>query len=292
MIPKGKILIIGGAEDKGGEESPDIKDSNSAYEEFEILKNLVPADKHARKVEIITSASSVPDEVREMYKKAFKKMGYGNIGFIDINDKLEARKKEYYKRVEHASTILFSGGDQFRISTILGGTEIVDLIKEKYMHDSNFIVAGTSAGAMAIPKVMINEGGTDEALLDRRIRTSAGLGILEHCIVDTHFIKRGRFGRLAHAVIVNPGQLGIGLGEDTALLIKNGTDAECYGSGMVVVIDGKAIEQTNIADVAEGEPVFVENLRVHLLVKGCRFSLKDRRLEVPAILPKKKKAIA
>jgi cyanophycinase len=205
------------------------------------------------------------------------------VGFISINDVNEAREASYISRVREANVVFFTGGDQFRISAIIGGTEIAEIIRDRYKHDSSFIVAGTSAGAMAMSKIMICAGGTEEALIDKDVHIASGLGLLEYCIVDTHFIKRGRIGRLSHAVIINPGQLGVGLGEDTALLIRNGTDAECFGSGMVVIIDGKHIDQTNITEVEEGDPVFVGNLIVHLLIKGCRFSLKERQLENPAI---------
>jgi cyanophycinase len=126
-------------------------------------------------------------------------------------------------------------------------------------------------------------GGLTEALIYRNLSTSSGLGLLPNYIIDTHFIKRGRFGRLAHAIIMNPEQLGIGLGEDTALIINNGAQAECRGSGMVVIIDGRQINQTNITQVEEGEAVFVDNLKVHLLVKGCRFSIEKGELINPAI---------
>ncbi|MBA3705198.1 MAG: cyanophycinase, partial [Bacteroidetes bacterium] len=243
MKPKGKIVIIGGAEDKGDDGSTRKEKIYEWYEEFEILKELLPIQRSSnKKIEIITTASKVQDEIKTVYKKAFHKLGYSNIGFMAINDKIEAKEKKNIDRVQKASTILFSGGDQFRLSTILGGTKLMDIIKEKYFTDGNFIVAGTSAGAMAISKTMITEGGVSEVLVDTDIKTSAGLGFLEYCIVDTHFIKRGRFSRLAHAIIINPGQLGIGLGEDAALVIRNGEDAECYGSGMIVLIDGKYIE--------------------------------------------------
>ena len=130
-------------------------------------------------------------------------------------------------------------------------------------------------------------GGISEALLGSDLHTASGLGLLENCIIDTHFIKRGRFSRLAHAVVINPGNLGIGLGEDTALIITNGCEAECRGSGMVVIIDGAEIEQTNISEVEENAPVYVENFKVHLLVEDCRFNLETRRMSVSAIKPKK-----
>lgn len=168
------------------------------------------------------------------------------------------------------------------MATILGGTDLIDSIRQRYIDDEHFIVAGTSAGAMVMSSIMITEGGVEEALIDEDLKTSSGFGFLQHCIVDTHFIKRGRFGRLAHAIIIHPEQLGVGLGEDTALIIRNGSEAECRGSGMVVIIDGRLMRQTNISSALPGEPVFVENLKVHLLVKGCRFSIKTRKLYNPA----------
>jgi cyanophycinase len=281
MTPKGKLLIIGGAEDKE-DDPPNIIESMREYTRYEILTELLP-DCRNKKIEIVTTGSEVPSEVKKVYQKVFHKIGYGNINFLNINTRVEAQKPNYMVRVEEAGAVFFTGGDQFRLSTILGGTPIIDIIKRRYQEDSNFIVAGTSAGAMVMSGVMIAGGGLTEALVYRNLIITAGLGFLTSSIIDTHFIKRGRFGRLAHAIIMNPEKLGIGLGEDTALIIKNGTDAECRGSGMVVIIDGRHILQTNIAKVREGEAVYVENLKVHLLVKGCRFSLKTRKLIKPGV---------
>ncbi len=281
MYPKGKLLIIGGAEDKV-DAPPDMIDQMNEFTRYEILSELLTCSQN-RKIEIVTTGSEVPDEVKKMYQKVFHEMGYTNLGFLPITERNEARKKSYLARAEEAAVIFFSGGDQFRLSTILGGTPFVDIIKQRYQDDSEFVVAGTSAGAMTMSSVMISQGDLTEALIYRNLMTSAGFGLLPTCIIDTHFIKRGRFGRLAHAIIMNPGKLGIGLGEDTALIIKKGSEAECRGSGMVVIIDGRNIGQTNITTVKEGEGVYVENLKVHLLVKGCKFSINSRKLANPAI---------
>jgi cyanophycinase len=280
MIPKGKLLIIGGAEDKVGQ-PPEIKEHLKEFTRYEILSELLPA--HHKKIEMITTGSEFQEEVKKTYQKVFHAIGYSNLGFMPIKERMDAQNKSYLKRAEEAGAVFFTGGDQFRLSTIIGGTKMAEIIKHRYINDHEFIVGGTSAGAMVMSTVMITEGGLTEALMYRNITTSSGLGFLNGCIVDTHFIKRGRFARLAHAIVMNPEQLGIGLGEDTALIIKNGSDAECRGSGMVVIIDGRHIHQTNIASVAEGEAVFVENLKVHLLVKGCHFSIKTRKLANPAI---------
>lgn len=280
MIPKGKLLIIGGAEDKVGQ-PPDMIEQVKEFTRYEILTELLPDCKN-KKIEIITTGSEVPNEVKKTYQRCFHALGFDNLGFLPIQERSETNNKNFLERAEKAGVIFFTGGDQFRLSTILGGTPFVDIIKERYHKDTNFVVAGTSAGAMVMSSIMIMGGELTEALIYRNLHIASGLGFLPTCIVDTHFIKRGRFGRLAHAIIMNPEQLGIGLGEDTALIIKNG-EAECRGSGMVVIIDGRGITQTNITTVQEGQPVFVENLKVNILIKGCRYYIDKRELANPAI---------
>lgn len=287
MMPKGTLLIIGGAENKGGNKASDIVIKNSEIKHFEILKMLINGKE---KVEIITTASQYQKEVKEVYQRAFNKIGFKNTGFISIEEKSEASQSKYLKRIQIANAIFFSGGDQSRLSRILGGTPLIDLIAKRYIEDENLVLAGTSAGAMAMSKTMISGGGSNEALFKNDLKTKTGFGVLEHCIVDTHFIKRGRFSRLAHAVLINPGQLGVGLGEDTALIVKNGKDAECLGSGMVVIIDSTGVGQSNISEEENKCGVFVENLKVHLLVKGCLFNLKTRMLAKPAMNTIMKKA--
>lgn len=286
MIPKGTLLIIGGGEDKGDDETPEMESKSRDFKHFEILELLLEGNK---RIDIITTGSEMQDDVKKKYNQAFDKLGFEDIGFIPIQNKSEARLKKYISQVEKSDVIFFSGGDQFRLSTILGGTPLIDVISKRYFEDKNVVVAGTSAGAMVMSRIMINDGGTNEALLKNDTKTSSGFGLLDYCIIDTHFIHRGRFGRLAHAIIINPDQLGVGLGEDTALIVTNGKDAECLGSGMVVIIDGSEMGQSNINEVKDDHNIFVENLKVHLLVKGCRFDLKTRKLANPAINPKKKK---
>lgn len=280
MIPKGTLLIIGGAEDKVDNIALSIEKKKREFKHFAILHLLL---KGKKKVEIITTASMYQDKVKEIYQRTFDKIGFMNTGFIQINNKDEAVLSDYIKRVELADVVFFSGGDQLRLSNILGGTQLIDIIKKRYYEDESFVVAGTSAGAMVMSKIMIIGGGKQEVVFRNDLKIATGFGLLEHCIIDSHFIKRGRFGRLAHAVIINPGQLGIGLGDDTALIIKNGDDAECVGSGAVVIIDCTNMGQSNIAEEEQDEcGVFVENLVVHLMVKGCRFNLKSRLIATPA----------
>ena len=282
MKPKGKVLIIGGSEDRGSENTPDMKGLGKEYQNFEILKELLPSGGSKKKIIIVSTASSVPDEMNEMYSKAFGELGFKSLEFVDIKTKEEAADPRYGDMVADAHAVFFTGGDKFSLAATLGGTEFIQCIRDKFNHDPDFVVAGTSAGAMAMSRIMIAQGGIHEALLKDDLRITSGLGIFDTCIIDTHFVKRGRFGRLSNAIIMNPEALGIGLGEDTALIIRNGEEAECRGSGAVIVIDGQAIRQTNIAEAADDEALYVENLIVHILAKGCRFSVKNREFVKPA----------
>lgn len=275
---KGKLLIIGGAEDTGDiDQQRKKKQMNREFEKFEILKELLSASRN-KKIIVITTGSNIPEAVKKVYLRAFKKIDHADIEFLHIKTKLQAQQKKYLDKIKRAGSIFFSGGDQFRLSTILGGSPMLELIVKRYHQEEDFLIAGTSAGAMVMSAIMLKGGGIEEALFNRDLKLAAGFGLIPNCIIDTHFIKRGRFGRLAHAVITNPGQLGIGLGEDTALIIRKGKEAECHGSGMVVIIDGKRIKNTNIISVSNDQPIYVENLLVHLLVKDCRFSLSSRKL--------------
>lgn len=138
-------------------------------------------------------------------------------------------------------------------------------------------MAGTSAGAMAMSNTMIYEGDASRAHLKGEVKITTGLGFMQNVIFDSHFEKRGRFGRLSQAVGANPSCIGIGLGEDTGMLITEGNNMEAIGSGMVVIIDGHDIRHSNIADIPEGNPMSVENIRVHLCAKGNGFMVQERK---------------
>jgi cyanophycinase len=293
QIPKGTLILIGGAEDRGSNEIA-IQERNKQFVHFEIIKELLPKKKKNKKhiLEIITTASEDPNGVMDTYSHAFKKVGFNEVRYINMQSNPPQHNPGIIKRINNAHAVLFSGGDQFRLSTILGNTDVIDAIMKKYYDDPDFIVAGTSAGAMAAAAIMIYEGQNDEAVLKDTVRMSSGLGFINHCIVDTHFVKRGRFGRLAEALLMNPSCIGIGLGEDTALIIKKGNEAECSGSGMVTILDGRDIAHTNISYAEPGTPLCIENLRVHILVKGNGFLLKERKFIVSKADLKKEKSIA
>lgn len=269
MNPKGKLLIIGGKEDKD-DSKLEMEGKNKEFSSLEILK-LLASDKN-RRIEVITTASSEPESMRDTYEKTFAEIGYTNFGFMHISNNQPDKDLD---RVGNAGVVFFTGGDQNRICKELNETPVHKLLMEKYHHEEGFLIAGTSAGAMCMPEIIIDEAEDGEAILKGDIQLGPGLNLLPGCMVDTHFIHRGRFGRLSHAVIIRQDCLGIGLGEDTALLIENGYKATCKGSGMVVIIDPKNISRTNIETVEKGDPVFAENLVVHLYTDGCRFDLRQ-----------------
>lgn len=274
-VPKGKLLIIGGKEDRNGTEV-EIKDKNKNFIPHEILQLLVK-DK-ADRIEVITTASSEPESMRETYTKTFKEIGYTNFGFIHFAGNAE---DEYVQRIRKSKAVFFTGGDQNRICKEIKNTGICDVLMEKYLGEKDFMIAGTSAGAMCMPEIIICEAEDDEAILENDIKLASGLELLSGCIVDTHFVHRGRFGRLAHAVMLHRECFGIGLGEDTALLIEEGKKAICKGSGMVIILSAKEIRQTNIETVEEGHPVYGENIKVHLITDGCSINLESGEFQAP-----------
>ena len=172
--------------------------------------------------------------------------------------------------------MLFSGGNQMRLSATFGGTDFIKIVHRRYQEEK-FVIAGTSAGAMAMSTTMIYEGNATRAHLKGEVKISTGLGFLNGVIIDSHFEKRGRFGRLSQAVATNPSSIGIGLGEDTGMLITEGNLMEAIGSGLVIIIDGHNIRHSNIADIPEGNPISIENLVVHFCEKGNGYILGERK---------------
>jgi cyanophycinase len=177
---------------------------------------------------------------------------------------------------------MFSGGNQLRLTATFGGTGFLEKLLERYWNEPDFLVAGTSAGAMAMSNTMIYEGNATRAHLKGEVKITTGLGFIDDVIIDSHFEKRGRFGRLAQAVAANPSAIGIGLGEDTGMLITNGHRMEAIGSGLVMIIDGHDIRHSNIADIPDGCPISIENLKVHFCEKGNGYLLNEKKF-VPEV---------
>ena len=276
--PKGKLIAIGGAEDKGTNlETGEFYRNNLNFFELGILRRVVQeAGGPSARIEVITTASMIPYEVGENYLDAFGKIGCTNIGLLHIRTRQDAMNSEFIDRIRQCDAVMFSGGNQLRLSATDGGTEFLTILKKRYQEES-FVIAGTSAGAMAMSNTMIYEGNATRAHLKGEVKITTGLGFLNTVIIDSHFEKRGRFGRLAQAVATNPSCIGIGLGEDTGMLITEGNKMEAIGSGLVIIIDGHDIIHSNIADIPEGNPISLENLKVHFCEKGNGYLIRERK---------------
>jgi len=275
---KGKIIAIGGAEDKGlNPERGEFQQQNLNYVELGILRRIVEeAGGIDAKIEVITTASTIPFEVGNNYLNAFGKIGCTNIGVMHIQTREQALDKDCVKRISECDGVMFSGGNQKRLASIFKDTEFLETILRRY-YKEKFVIAGTSAGAMAMSCTMIYEGNASRAHLKGEVKTTRGLGFMDNVIFDSHFEKRGRFGRLAQVVAANPNCIGVGLGEDTGMIITQGNRMEAIGSGLVMILDGHEISHTNIANIPTGNPLSVENLKVHFCARGNGYLIKERK---------------
>ncbi|PCH99220.1 MAG: cyanophycinase [Bacteroidetes bacterium] len=276
-IPRGKLIAIGGAVNKGDNEELESSEqsSNDFFELGILARMLKELPEPGSRIEIITTASEIPEETGQRYVEAFARLDHSNTDVIHIQNRDDVDDPAYAARIFTAGAVLFTGGNQLRLSSIFGGTNFIDVMHKKYMQEE-FIIAGTSAGAMAMSNIMI-QGSSSVALLKNEVKISRGLGFIKEVTIDSHFVKRGRFSRLFQAVATNPVCVGIGLGEDTGLLITEGNKMEAIGSGLVIIVDGQNIRHSNIASARDNEPISIENLVVHILVNGNGYILSERK---------------
>ncbi len=275
---KGTLIPIGGNEDKGDRNTHEKY--NLEYVEEGILSHVVKecGGKNS-KIIVIPTASSIPVEVGENYIDAFTKLGCTNIHVLDIRSKEDSEKPESIDLIKTADCIMFSGGDQSKISNKIGGTTIHNILLDRYKNEEGFVIAGTSAGAMVMANEMIAGGSSTDAFIKGAVKMREGLGLIPELVFDTHFIQRGRFGRQSEAVAKYPNLLGIGLAEDTGLIIKN-NEFVVIGSGMIIVFDPKTLTHNNEELLSEGTPMTMANLTVHVLSNGDRFNIDNRKVKV------------
>lgn len=284
MNIQGKLIIIGGAVDKGSFTETDL-DKNAAknlnFFEAGILKRIIDESKYktASRIEVVTTASKIPKEIGPEYVKALHYLGADNVDVLNIERREQASEPEVIDRLKAADVVMFTGGDQLRLTSILGGTLFHDILLDKY-HNEDFVYAGTSAGAAAASNNMIYQGSSSEALLKGEVKITSGLGLIDGVIIDTHFVQRGRIGRLFQAVVGNPKVLGIGLGEDTGLLITNNSMMEAIGSGLVILVDGKEIKDTNLTQVELGQPISINHLVTHVMSINDTFDLTTFKMTI------------
>ncbi|WP_017415570.1 cyanophycinase [Clostridium tunisiense] len=264
MEPKleGNLIIIGGAEDKKGEK--------------EILKEVCSKlDRENEKLVIATVATELPEEVGKEYTKIFKNLGVKNISILDIQDRAHAFEEKNVNMLKAASIVFFTGGDQLKITSLLGGTPLYKVIKD--INEEGCIFVGTSAGASVMSDTMIISGADDDSPKKCTIKMAPGLGLIKDVIIDQHFAQRGRVGRLLGAIAENPECLGIGIDEDTAIEVSEKGYFKVLGSGAVYVIDASEISFTNVSEQNPEEILSMFNVKMHVLKSNDRFDLTKRQ---------------
>lgn len=256
-----KLIIIGGAEDK--------------EDKCEILRKVVEmgGGEDAR-ITIITTATERPMEAGNLYRDIFRKLGVKNIDILNINSRREALDEEYISSIRDATCIFFTGGDQLRITSLLGGTSAYAALHHAYRKGA--LLVGTSAGASVMSSNMIVEGEDDDAPKYCTLKMAPGLGLLNEVIIDQHFAQRGRIGRLLVAVAQNPYMLGVGIDEDTAIIVE-GDSFHIIGSQTVTVVNGMNLSHSNVSELKPREPLALCDILLHILPKGYGFDMASRK---------------
>ncbi|MBU3077530.1 cyanophycinase [Sphingomonas quercus] len=260
----GPLVIIGGHEDKEGKKR--------------ILREIAERVKGGKLV-IATVASHEPEGYFDAYRKAFADLGTDNLVELYVHERGETLEHETSAIFEGAAGIFFTGGDQLRISSQIGDTPVEKMVRE--IHRRGGVVAGTSAGASVMSETMLVKGSSQESHRIGDLHMAPGLGLVRDVIIDQHFAERGRFGRLLGAVAQNPRVLGIGIDEDTAIVVE-GARFRVIGAGAVYIVDGTRVTSSNIAEASADRTLSIHDVTVHVLSDGDVFDLDRRRPLRPA----------
>lgn len=256
-----KLIIIGGAEDKTGEKN--------------ILKEVCAnIDINNDVLVIATVAAKEPLKVGEQYNSIFHGLGVKNIDILNLDKRKDAYIADNVSIVEKASLIFFTGGDQLRITSILGGTPLYSTLLKKYTEGC--VIVGTSAGASVMSDTMIVTGPDDDSPRKCTLKMAPGLGFIKGAIIDQHFAQRGRIGRLLVGIAENPQSLGIGIDEDTAIVVNKEGLFNVIGSSAVYVIDGNTISHSNVSEQYQDEVLSIFDVKMHVLKNGDKFNLVNR----------------
>ena len=271
-VPRGILAAIGGHENKG--EAPETVAQKEDPNKLEVLKDFVKLiGKKDPVIELITTASTKGDEQFKDYQKAFGKLGVQRLNHIHHEKRGDALNNDgLLERMAAADAFFFSGGDQLKLTSIYGGTKFLYELKQRYIAHP-IVIAGTSAGAMALSTPMIYAGNQEIQEIAGEIKITTGLEFLKDVCVDTHFTDRNRFVRMAQVVLTNPTCIGVGISEDTCMIVRNGREVEIVGSGIVIIIDGFDVTHSNILDFDGKTPVAAENLKVHMLTRGDKYEI-------------------
>jgi cyanophycinase len=256
----GHLVLIGGAEDRRGD--------------MTVLRRIVEIDA-ARSVVVIPSASSYGRDLADSYERAFSDLGVETVAVADVRYRDEADRDEFVAMVRAADVVFFTGGDQVKLVEVLDGSRVLQQIWSRFWRGAT--VAGTSAGAAAASDHMIYDGD-GSGLNKGSVRTAPGFGFLEGITVDTHFIARGRIHRLAQYLSRGENKRGLGLSEDTAVLVAPGGRCEVLGASPVTVLEAAERATTNYDEVVEDELLTVDGLRLGFLAPGTQFDLRSWRV--------------
>jgi cyanophycinase len=259
---KGHLVIIGGAEDRVGHKH--------------VLKRVVELsggkDAH---IVVLTTASGFGPEVEKVYQKAFDDLGVAKVTTLHIHDRKDANDPVMSDIVLNATGIFMTGGDQSRLAAILGGSEVGKSMHRAYKR-RGACVAGTSAGASAISDHMVGGGRNGIHPKKGMLNLIPGLGLLHRVIIDQHFSQRHRLGRLLSIIASNPFLLGVGIDEDTAIVVDPETHFEVIGSGAVTIVDARHMSYTNINEAKKGQIIAMTDVKFHLLPSGYKFHIESR----------------
>jgi cyanophycinase len=256
---KGTLIIIGGHEDHDGDRV--------------ILKEVAELVENGRLV-LATIASHSPEGYYEKYQRSFADLGIADVKELYINDRSEAGLAEKLDTLDGVKAVFFSGGDQLRITSQIGGTPLYDRIRQIF--EAGGVIAGTSAGASAMSETMLVKGANAASFRTGDVRMAPGLGLIPNVIIDQHFAERGRIGRLLGAVAQNPRELGLGIDEDTAIIVA-GQQFRVVGSGSVYVVDASAVTFSDVAEARTDATPSIYDLKLHVLSDGEQFDLGTRR---------------
>ena len=256
------LIIIGGKEDRSADK---------------VILGEVARRVGSGKLVVSTVAMPTPaNDLFEQYEKAFRSLGVKHVYNLEIRDREEATRESKLRILDDAEAVFFTGGDQIKITSQIGDTLIFRRVQEIY--ENGGLIAGTSAGAAAMSETMMVDGGDEQShVIGDSVRMAPGLGLISGVVIDQHFMERGRAGRLIGAVAQNPKNLGVGIDEQTAIVVERGNGFYVLGSGAVYVVDGSEVTYSNIAQEAVNKTLSIYDVRLHMLSQGDRFDLISRR---------------
>jgi cyanophycinase len=260
------LMAIGGG---------NIEEADAVLQKFlDLLKEAADP-----KVVVMTVATNLPEDAARKYDSLFRRFGIPHVSVVDVSERADAFDKRALKRIEEADALFFTGGDQLNVTSLLGGSPLHNRIYERYKE--GFLIAGTSAGAMMMSHSMITTGDSENPPRMGGVEIGPGMDLISGTIIDTHFSQRGRYGRLVTAVAHYPQTLGIGIDEQTAIVVRK-KKFEVVGEGVVTIMDASQVRHSSLPYRKEGTPFGLVGLTVHVLPAGYRFDLEKREYVAPS----------